>query len=71
MPPLEAFDVGAVEPHEYGEATEEDASGGRQKRQKSKKASKKRQYVYDEDLGAVVVQRKRKPGRAGWGEGEY
>lgn len=39
---------------------------------KTKKDTKKRELVFDEDLGEVVARRKRKPGRDGWGElGDY
>jgi transcription termination/antitermination protein NusA len=39
---------------------------------KGKKDTKKRELVFDEDLGQVVARRKRKPGRGGWGDlGEY
>ena len=62
LPPLAAFEAAPVESVEG-----EDAAGG-EKRQKGKKDAKKRQFVFDETLGEVVVRRKRKPGRAGWEE---
>jgi N utilization substance protein A len=68
LPPLEAFDAA---PSEAGEGEDEETAEGRAKRQKSKKTSKKREFVYDETLGQVIVRRKRKPGRAGWGGEEF
>jgi N utilization substance protein A len=56
------------------ELIEEDEEGGAGKKapaKKGKKDTKKRELVFDEDLGEVVARRKRKPGRGGWGDVEY
>jgi N utilization substance protein A len=47
------------------------ASGKKAPAKKVKKDTKKRELVFDEDLGEVVSRRKRKPGRDGWGDMEY
>jgi transcription termination/antitermination protein NusA len=55
---------------EEGEARP--AGGKKAPAKKAKKDTKKRELVFDEDLGQVVARRKRKPGRGGWGDlGEY
>lgn len=54
------------------EEGEEAIGGAKKPAKKGKKASKKRELVFDENLGEVVARRKRKPGRGGWDEsGEY
>lgn len=53
------------------EGEEDDAGSGKKDTKRSKKASKKRELVFDEDLGEVVARRKRKPGRGGWDEMDY
>ena len=56
---------------EEGDATQP-AGGKKPVAKKVKKDTKKRELVFDEDLGQVVARRKRKPGRGGWGDtGEY
>jgi hypothetical protein len=68
--PLEAepaLIIGGEEPEyevDWSEEGEDEEQGvpGRGKAKK-KKAGKKRELVYDENLGEVVAQRKRKPGR--------
>ncbi len=57
-----------------GEETDEaegEAGAAKKGTKRSKKASKKREFVFDEDLGEVVARRKRKPGRGGWDETDY
>ena len=54
---------------EDGEA--KPAAGKKAPAKKAKKDTKKRELVFDEDLGQVVARRKRKPGRGGWETGEY
>jgi N utilization substance protein A len=56
-----------VEDDEEGGA----AGGKKAPAKKVKKDTKKRELVFDEDLGEVVARRKRKPGRDGWGDMEY
>ncbi len=54
------------------EESEEAGEGSKKPAKKGKKAAKKRELVFDEDLGQVVARRKRKPGRDGWGDlGDY
>ncbi len=48
------------------EDLEEEDEGGKKPEKRGKKASKKRELVFDEMLGRVVARRKRKPGRGGW-----
>ncbi len=63
------------EEFEYDEEEGEAAPAAGAKKapaKKAKKDTKKRELVFDEDLGQVVARRKRKPGRGGWGDlGEY
>jgi N utilization substance protein A len=58
---------------EFVEDEEEGAAGAGKKApaKKAKKDTKKRELVFDEDLGQVIARRKRKPGRDGWGDVEY
>jgi N utilization substance protein A len=56
-----------VEDEEEGGAE----SGKKAPAKKTKKDTKKRELVFDEDLGQVVARRKRKPGRDGWGDMDY
>ncbi len=67
----EAFPAEEVEyDEEDGEA--QPAGAKKAPAKKAKKDTKKRELVFDEDLGQVVARRKRKPGRGGWGDlGEY
>ncbi len=55
---------------DFGEAefeeVETEEGEGASKTGKSKKTAKKRELVFDEQLGQVVSRRKRKPGRSGW-----
>ncbi|MCU0506834.1 MAG: transcription termination factor NusA [Anaerolineae bacterium] len=53
------------------EDEEEGGAGKKAPAKKVKKDTKKRELVFDEDLGEVVARRKRKPGRGGWGDVEY
>ncbi len=54
------------------EEAETDESGKPAKKAKGKKAQKKRELVFDENLGQVVAVRKRKRGGKDWGDlGEY
>ena len=54
------------------EDSEEAGGGAKKPAKKGKKAAKKRELVFDENLGEVVARRKRKPGRGGWGDlGDY
>ncbi len=51
---------------------EEVVEGDKKPAKKGKKTAKKRELVFDENLGQVVARRKRKPGRGGWGDlGDY
>jgi N utilization substance protein A len=64
----EAFvDDELIEDEEEGGA----AGGKKAPAKKVKKDTKKRELVFDEDLGEVVARRKRKPGRDGWGDIGY
>ncbi|MCX7708200.1 MAG: transcription termination factor NusA [Anaerolineae bacterium] len=76
-PAVEAAPAGpaaeAIEPEYPAEAElfieemEEEEEGVRKpEKRSSKKAAKKRELVFDEELGRVVARRKRKPGRGGW-----
>ena len=47
---------------------EEDIEGGKKAAKKGKKVDKKRELIFDENLGTIVARRKRKPGREGWEE---
>lgn len=47
---------------------EDETEGGKKAAKKGKKFDKKRELVFDENLGEVVARRKRKPGRGGWEE---
>jgi N utilization substance protein A len=59
-----------TEDDEEGEVSA--ADGGKKVPKKGKKTTKKRELVFDENLGQVVARRKRKPGRDGWGDlGDY
>ncbi|HEX9114705.1 MAG TPA: transcription termination factor NusA [Anaerolineae bacterium] len=63
VPPYEEFDV------EPESEEEEEGKAGQKGKGKSKKTAKKRELVFDEDLGQVVAVRKRKGSRGGgWGE---
>ena len=54
------------------EEGEEVVEGGKKPVKKGKKTAKKRELVFDENLGQVIARRKRKPGRGGWGDlGDY
>jgi transcription termination/antitermination protein NusA len=68
-------DTFVTEDFEYDEEEGEakPAAGGKKAPvKKAKKDTKKRELVFDENLGQVVARRKRKPGREGWDEsGEY
>lgn len=55
-----AADTIEEEGDEAGDAKKADKRG-------AKKTTKKREFVFDEDLGEVVARHKRKPGREGWG----
>lgn len=57
--PWIAPDMDWVEEEEEGE----ERGGPGQRKGKKKKDRKKRQFVYDEDLGEVIARRQRKPGR--------
>jgi transcription termination/antitermination protein NusA len=68
----------ATEGEYYGELesadTEEEEGEGTAKKpdKRSKKSTKKRELVFDENLGTVVARKKRKPGRGGWEDfGDY
>jgi len=69
-------EVGKAEPsdeslefvEEYEEEEEEGGTKKGRKRSKRKTANKKRELVYDEQLGELVSRRKRKPGRRDWSE---
>ena len=50
------------------EVSESDGEEDGDKLDKRKKASKKRELVFDENLGQVVSRKKRKPGRSGWAD---
>ena len=77
--PEAAAPEGSAGPAEYageaeGEETGEAGDFRKAEKRGGKKAAKKREFVYDENLGEVVARRKRKPGRAGGGwtdEEEY
>ena len=57
---------------EEDEEGEETAEGDKKPVKKGKKTAKKRELVFDENLGQVIARRKRKPGRGGWGDlGDY
>ena len=59
-------------PVETDEEEEETTEGGKTtKRQKGKKTQKKRELVYDEELGEVVAVRKRKRDKGWGGLGDY
>jgi len=62
VPAFTEMDFGETE-FEEGETEEGE---GASKAGKSKKTAKKRELVFDEQLGQVVSRRKRKPGRSGW-----
>jgi N utilization substance protein A len=49
---------------------EEDLSGGKSKGKNKKERRQRRQLMFDEDLGEMVVKRRRKGGRNGWDSGE-
>ncbi len=66
----EAYPIEEFEEEEEGEAPRPGA-GKKAPPKKGKKDTKKRELVYDEDLGQVIARRKRKPGRGGWGDTEY
>jgi N utilization substance protein A len=66
LPPLEAFEMAPAEASE-----DEDTAGGRTKRQKSKKASKGKMLVWDDALGEMVVQRRRKRESTDWGGDDF
>jgi N utilization substance protein A len=62
-------DAEFIEEDEEGEET---AEGDKKPVKKGKKTAKKRELVFDENLGQVIARRKRKPGRGGWGDlGDY
>lgn len=71
------FAPGAFPSEEFEYDEDEDeaartAGGKKAPAKKGKKDTKKRELVFDENLGQVVARRKRKPGRGGWGDmGEY
>ncbi len=58
---------------EFAEDEDGDAAtaAGKKPVKKGKKSSKKRELVFDENLGEVVARRKRKPTREGGWETEY
>jgi transcription termination/antitermination protein NusA len=71
--PVEVQDgVPTIEDYPFveDEETDEEGTGEGGKKGKAKKSTKKRELVFDEDLGQVVAVRKRKRGRTNWGE-EY
>ncbi|OQA42492.1 MAG: hypothetical protein BWY52_02193 [Chloroflexi bacterium ADurb.Bin325] len=56
---------------DYEEGDEgEEGDDAKKPAKRSKKAAKKRELVFDENIGAVVARKKRKPTRGGWGEFE-
>ena len=63
-PGAEVFEPIIFEPVEFVDE-EEEIDGVKGKKAKSKKSSKKRELVFDEALGQVVVRKKRKPTRLG------
>jgi len=55
-----------------GEEGEEGEGGAKKPAKRSKKTAKKRELVFDENIGAVVARKKRKPTRGGWEDfGDY
>jgi transcription termination/antitermination protein NusA len=64
-PPYENYPL-----EEGAEVEAEGEEGEKAKKAKSKKTAKKRELVFDEELGQVVSVRKRKRGK-GWGDEEY
>jgi N utilization substance protein A len=66
VPEYESFDY---VPEPEGEVEEEDSKA--KGKGKAKKSAKKRELVFDEDLGQVVAVRKRKGSRGGWDDQEY
>ncbi len=62
------FEAGDLEDGEEGE---EGGEGAKKPAKRSKKTDKKRELVFDENIGAVVARKKRKPTRGGgWGDFE-
>ncbi len=68
-PEVEPLTPDLFVPPSEGFEEEEEIEGSKGKKGKNKKASKKRELVFDESLGQMVVHRKRKPTRVGWEEG--
>ena len=63
---LPEYEVGNFEEGEE----EEGAESAKKPTKRSKKTAKKRELVFDENIGAVVSIKKRKPTRGGWGDFE-
>jgi len=63
---LPEYEVGDFEEGEE----EEGAESAKKPTKRSKKTAKKRELVFDENIGAVVSIKKRKPTRGGWGDFE-
>jgi N utilization substance protein A len=56
----------ALEDVEFEPEAEVEDGGEASKPSKGRKSAKKRELVYDPQLGQVVTRKKRKPGRSGW-----